>query len=83
MRVLPLIVEENSDISPCNGYLGHSFKNRHIEKEKDLPLLPANIGRRVSVQSEVVTSLLMLKQRYFHAMEKLLLWVVFSPLSSG
>jgi len=44
MRVLPLIVEENSDISPCKGYLGHSFKNRHIEKEKDLPLLLANIG---------------------------------------
>jgi hypothetical protein len=33
--------------------------------------------RKVSVQSDVVNSILMLEQRYFHVMEKLLLWLVF------
>jgi hypothetical protein len=32
------------DDCPCNGYLGHPFKNRHVEREKDLPLLLANTG---------------------------------------
>ncbi len=45
--------------------------------------IPACKHSRVGVQSEVITSLLMLKQRYFHVREKLLLCVVFSPLSSG
>jgi hypothetical protein len=29
----------NSSSTPCNGYLGHPFKNMHFEKEKDLPPL--------------------------------------------
>ena len=44
---------------------------------------PACKHRRVGVQSDVVTSILMLERRYSHLMEKLLLWVVFSSLSSS
>ena|GEM_PF-5901454 len=44
---------------------------------------PACKHRRVGVVSDVVDSILMLEQRYFHMMEKLLLWLVFLPLSGG
>jgi hypothetical protein len=44
---------------------------------------PACKHRKVGVQSDVVTSILMLERRYSHLMEKLLLWVVFSSLSSS
>jgi pyruvate/2-oxoglutarate dehydrogenase complex dihydrolipoamide dehydrogenase (E3) component len=44
---------------------------------------PACKHRRVGGQSDVVTGLLMLEQRYSHVMEKFLLWVMFFPLSSG
>jgi hypothetical protein len=40
---------------------------------------PACKHRKVGVQSEVVNSILMLEQRYFHVMEKLLVWLVFFP----
>jgi len=33
--------------------------------------------RQVGVQSDIVTSILMLERRYSHVMEKLLVWVVF------
>jgi hypothetical protein len=44
---------------------------------------PACKHRRVGVESDVVDSILMLEQPYFHMMEKLLVWLVFLPLSSG
>src|ERR1700731_2542358 len=31
--------------SPCTGYLGHPFKNKPFESEKDLLPLLANTGR--------------------------------------
>jgi hypothetical protein len=37
----------------------------------------------MGVPSEIVNSLLILEHRYVHVMEKLLLWVVFFPLSCG
>ncbi len=44
---------------------------------------PACKHRRVGVQSEVVNSIFMLERRDAHVMEKLLLWLVFSLLSSS
>jgi hypothetical protein len=44
---------------------------------------PACKHRRVGVLSDVVDSIRMLEQRYFHMVEKLLVWLVFLPLSSG
>jgi hypothetical protein len=44
---------------------------------------PACKHRSVGVQSEVVNSIFMLERRYSHVMEKLLLWLVFSLLSSS
>jgi len=31
----------------CNGYLGHPFKNKYFEREKDLLPLLANTGGSV------------------------------------
>jgi hypothetical protein len=62
--------------------LEHPFKNKPFETEKELLSLLANTGRSVYNQTSSY-SLLMLERRYSHMMEKLLLWVVFSPLSSG
>jgi hypothetical protein len=53
-----------------------------FEIENDLPPLLANTGRSVYNQTSSY-SILMLERRYSHMMEKLLLWVVFSPLSSA
>src|SRR5215471_386128 len=44
---------------------------------------PSDKQRRVGVPSDVVTIRRMLKRRYAHLIEKLLVWVVFSPLSSA
>jgi hypothetical protein len=66
----------------CTGYLGHPFKNMDFETENDLPPLLANTGRSVYNQTSSY-SILMLERRYSHMMEKLLLWVVFLPLSSA
>src|SRR5947209_12751250 len=35
------------DDCPCTGYLGHLFKNKPFEREKDLLPLLANTGRLV------------------------------------
>ena len=42
---------------------------------------PACQHRLVGVLSDVVNSRLILEQGYFHVMEKLLVWLVFLPLS--
>ena len=39
--------------------------------------------RRVGEESDVIHSILMIEHCYFHVMEKLFLWLVFFPLSSG
>ena len=36
-----------------NGYLGHPFKNRHVEREKDLHPLLANRGGWVYNQTSL------------------------------
>jgi hypothetical protein len=83
MRVIDRRVEAEGEASmSCTGYLGHPFKNMDFETENDLPPLLANTGRSVYNQTSSY-SILMLERRYSHMMEKLLLWVVFSPLSSG
>jgi len=40
----PSIVEKDVT-DPCNGYLGHPFKNMRFENDNDLPPLLANKGR--------------------------------------
>jgi hypothetical protein len=62
--------------------LGSSVQN-HALRDGERSPSPACKHRRVGVQSEVVTSILMLEQRYSQVMEKLLLWVMVFPLSSG
>ncbi len=44
---------------------------------------PACRYRRVGVESDVVTSMLMLDQRQSHVMENFLVWLVFCPISSS
>jgi len=66
----------------CIGYLDHPFKKQARPDGERTPF-PACKHRRVGVESDVVTSILMLARHYSHGMEKLLVWVVFSPLSSG
>jgi hypothetical protein len=66
----------------CNGYLGHPFK-KYALRDGERSTFPACKQRWVGVHSDVVTSILMLERHYAHVMEKLLVWVEFSPLSSG
>jgi len=44
---------------------------------------PACQHRRVGVESDVITSILMLERRNAHVREKLLVWLVFLSLSSA
>ena len=47
-------------VDPCIGYLGHPFKNKPFETEKDRhPCLQTQTG---CVQSDVVTSIRMLER---------------------
>jgi hypothetical protein len=62
--------------------LGLSVQKQALRDGERNPF-PACKHRRVSVESDVVNSILMLGQRYFHVMEKLLVWLVFLSLSSG
>jgi hypothetical protein len=66
----------------CTGYLGHPFKKQAF-RDGERSASPACKNRRVGVQSEVVNSMLMLEQQNLHVMEKLLVWLVYLPLSSG
>lgn len=59
-----------------------------VIRSKTSPTKPGKLSfpaykQRGDVPSDVVTSILILERRYFQVMEKLLLWVEFSPLSSG
>jgi hypothetical protein len=60
--------------------LGSSVQKQALRDRERNPH-PACQHRRVGVESDVVTSILMLGQRYFHVMEKLLVWLVYLSLS--
>jgi len=62
--------------------LGSSVQKQALRDGERSPF-PACKHSRVGVESNVVNSILMLEQRYFHVMEKLLVWLVFLPLSYG
>jgi hypothetical protein len=55
--------------------LGSSVQ-KQAPRDRERTPFPACKPRRVGVQSDVVNSMLMLEHRYFHVMEKLLLWLV-------
>jgi hypothetical protein len=62
--------------------LGASVQKRALRDGESDPFSACK-HRRVGVESDVVYSILMIEQCYFHVMEKLFLWLVFFPLSSG
>src|SRR5215467_7728532 len=78
-----------TELGPCIGYLGHPFKNKPFKTDNVchscLPPKggPSDKHRRVGVESDVVTSRLMLERRDFDVMEKFLVWLVFRPFSSA
>src|SRR5215471_17973898 len=61
---------ERCPVGPCIGYLGHPFQKQAL-RDGERSTFPACKQRRVGVQSEVVTSILMLERHYPHVMEKL------------
>ncbi len=46
MRSARIIIEKalTERLTRCTGYLGHPFKNKYFETEKDLPPLLAKAG---------------------------------------
>ena len=62
--------------------LGSSVQKQAL-RDGERSAFPACKHSRGDVESDVVNSILMLEHRSFHMMEKLLLWLVFLPLSCG
>ena len=78
-----ILIGETRDMHllACTGYLGHPFKNKHLETEKIFhPCLPTQEGWCTMRSRHQPTDA---QQQSSHMMEKLLVWIVFSPLSSG
>src|SRR5215469_18570122 len=58
--------------------LGASVQKQALRDGERNPF-SACTHRRVGVESDLVYSILMIEQCYFHVMEKLFLWLVFFP----
>jgi len=71
---------EDVPAHPCPADLVYWLLSSSVQKQAlrdgERNPFPACKHRRVGVESDVVNSILMLGQRYFHVMEKLLVWLV-------